>query len=198
MTPPIRFSRYDVSILASSAALRRLDAAPMLPSMALKSRAFLEMVLDTADAALEGARPERRVRASLAQIYFEDRHQHYEVWLRSQAGLVELGLHFEGPREENLRRVAAVADAMPLVAPALGPAVELEEWTESWTRVHETCPLMPLDEGFAAELGERLAVYVRALEPVVRPLGPMPAPVRHTHEHRRWRGRRGGPRPRAG
>ena len=161
--------------------------------MALKSRRFLELVVEAALAALESGQPEQRLRASLAQLYFGERDQHYEVWLRPTAGLVELGLHFEGPHEENLRRVAAVAEAMPLVAPALGPSVELEEWTESWTRVHETLPLQPLDEAFAAELGARLAAYVRVLEPVVAPLGPMPRRERHAHQHQgggRWHGRR--------
>ncbi len=164
---------------------------PILAAMALRSRRFLELVTEAATADLGGETPELRQRASMAQLYFGDRNQHYEVWLRPAAGLVELGLHFEGPQEENRRRVAVVAEAMPLVSPALGPAVEVEEWTESWTRVHETLPLLPLDERFAAALGARLALYVSVLEPVVRPLGPMPAPPRHEHTGRsRWRGRR--------
>jgi hypothetical protein len=121
------------------------------------------------------------------QLYFGDPRQHYELWLRPQAGLVEIGLHFEGEREDSLARIAAVAEAMPLVAPRLGPQVEVEEWTERWTRVHETLPLPPLDEASAAGLGRRLALYVEVLEPVVAGLPPMaPRPPRGQRGPSRW------------
>jgi hypothetical protein len=170
----------------------------MLLAMPLKPRQFLQLVIDTAISGLE-ANPTVRMRGALAQLYFEVPHQHYEVWLRRQVGLLELGLHFEGPREENLRRLAAVADAMPEVLAGLGGNPEVEEWTESWTRVHEVCPCDALDEDFARRTGERLAAYVAVLEPIVRPLGPMPAPVRREYEpgrgrwDRRRRERRGTP-----
>ncbi len=154
--------------------------------MALKSRPFLESAARVLAERIEN-RAQVRVRPSMLQVWFDDPRQHYEIWLRPNAGLIELGLHFEGVREDNLRRIAAVADAMPLVLGALGPAVEVEEWTESWTRVHESVPLLPLDEAFALELGNRLAAYVEALEPIVRPLGPMlAAEPRAAASRRRW------------
>lgn len=160
--------------------------------MPLKSRQFLELVVDTAVSVLSD-KPNVRVRASLAQLYFEAPDQHYEVWLRRNAGLLELGLHFEGPREENLARLAAVADAMPAIVEGLGADLEIEEWTETWTRLHEVRPLVTLDEAFAREVGDRLAAYVTTLEPVIRPLGPMPRPERGERTGR-WHGRRGGRR----
>lgn len=166
----------------------------MLYAMPLKPRPFLQLVIDTALAGLE-AKPSVRIRGALAQLYFEDPHQHYEVWLRRQVGLLELGLHFEGAREENLRRLAAVAEAMPEILGGLGGEPEVEEWTETWTRLHEVRPCDALEEAFAREVGARLAAYVRVLEPIVRPLGPMPAPVRHEFDGRgrgRWNRRRRG------
>jgi hypothetical protein len=110
------------------------------------------------------------------------------VWLRPQAGLIELGLHFEGEKEDNLGRIAAVADAMPAVAAGLGPDVEVEEWTERWTRVHETIRLGQLAEDFAVEVGRRLARYIEVLEPIVSSLGPMaPGPPREPGRGRRQR-----------
>jgi hypothetical protein len=109
----------------------------------------------------------------MLQLYFGDPRQHYELWLRLRDGLVELGLHFEGEREDSLARIAAVAEQMPLVIDGLGPDVEVEEWTERWTRVHETKALHALDEAYAVELGRRLARYVEVLQPIVSPLPPM-------------------------
>jgi hypothetical protein len=135
----------------------------------------------------------------MLQLYFGDPRQHYELWLRPQVGLVELGLHFEGEREDSLARIAAVAEAMPLVAPRLGPQVEVEEWTERWTRVHETLPLPPLDEASAVAMGRRLALYVEVLEPVVAGLPPMaPRPLPEQRGPSRWeraRARRAARRP---
>lgn len=154
--------------------------------MALKNRPFLESAARVLAERIED-RAQVRVRPSMLQAWLDDPRQHYEIWLRPNAGLIELGLHFEGVREDNLRRIAAVADAMPLVLGALGPAVEVEEWTESWTRVHETVPMLPLDDGFARDLALRLAAYVETLEPIVASLGPLlPAEPRAVGPRRRW------------
>ena len=161
--------------------------------MPMKNREFLQLVRDVALEALSDELPDCRLRSSLLQLYFGDPRQHYEVWVRSQAGLMELGLHFEGEKEDNLRRIAVVAEAMPMVVGQLGTAVEVEEWTERWTRVHETIPLGELTEDFAVEVGRRLARYIEVLEPIVSPLGPMRPPAPHEQaDSRRWRGRRRG------
>ncbi len=148
----------------------------------------MELAKEAALASLAGDPPQVRLRASMLQLFFEDSRQHYELWLRTQVRLVEMGLHFEGVRDDNLRRIAAVAEAMPLVAGELGPDVEVEEWTESWTRVHETVPLRALDEAFASQLGLRLARYIEVLEPIVRPLGSLLPPVPRK-DGGRWRNR---------
>src|SRR3954451_4167979 len=101
--------------------------------MPLSAREFLSLVADTALAQLPGRECQTRIRWSLLQLYFDSPAQHYELWLRRRDGLVELGLHFEGPREENYRRLEWLAGAVPEVLERLGPSVELEEWTESWT-----------------------------------------------------------------
>ena len=170
-----------------------LAMAPPKPPKPLKPRAFLNRVVEAATAGIE-PQPSLRMRASIAQIYFDDRHQHYEVWLRRTMGLVELGLHFEGAREENLRRIALLADSLPEVLGGIGGDVEVEERTESWTRLHEVRPLTTLTDAFARELGERIARYIEVLEPILATLGPMPAPMRSPHARSRWsRKRRRGP-----
>jgi hypothetical protein len=157
--------------------------------VAVTNRRFLELALAAALARVGRPDAEGRVRASLLNLHFGEPRQHYEIWLRRPAGLVEIGLHFEGNREDNLARLAAVVEAMPEVLSALGPGVEVEEWTESWTRVHETWPLGQLDEATAAAAGERLAAYVQALEPIVAPYGAM-APAERGQPKGRRRPRR--------
>jgi hypothetical protein len=161
--------------------------------MPMKTHDFLEAARRAALASLDGAAPESRVRSSMVQLYFGDPRQHYELWLRLRDRLVEIGLHFEGEREDSLARIAQVADSMPLVMEGLGPQVEVEEWTERWTRVHETVPLRVLDEAYAAELGHRLARYVKVLQPIVAGLPPM-TPRSTTRGRGRWEGRRAGPK----
>ena len=165
--------------------------------MVMKSAAFLDMARREALSALGPVTPESRLRSSMVQLYFGDSRQHYELWLRHRDGLVELGLHFEGERDDSRARIAHVAERMPALLEGLGPEVEVEEWTERWTRVHETLPLRQLTEDYARELGTRLARYVEVLEPLVAGLPPMAARPATVGARGRWegRGRRRGPHP---
>jgi len=49
--------------------------------------------------------------------------------------------------------------------------VEGEEWTKSWTRIHETAPLQPLTSDYAADVAARLAAFMTVLEPLRRRAG---------------------------
>jgi hypothetical protein len=55
---------------------------------------------------------------------------------------------------------------MPEVMARLGPQVELEEWTSSWTRIHQTLPYDPLSEPLAEEVARRLAEMIAVLQPI--------------------------------
>src|SRR4030042_859375 len=113
---------------------------PLLPPSACGGRSF-----------------QARVRFTLLQVYFEHPSLHYEVWPQRKTGRIEIGLHFEGEPETNYRWAAVLAERMPEVLAALGPAMELEEWTPAWTRLHQTPPLGALDESEAPEAAERVA-----------------------------------------
>ena len=111
---------------------------------------------------------EWRVRFSLLQVYFESPSVHYEVWVQRKTGRIEIGLHFEGDPDENFRWAAALAPRAIEIQSKLGPLVELEEWTRSWTRLHETRAIDgKLTEELAAQIGERLAQFVETLEPIL-------------------------------
>ncbi len=138
--------------------------------LAMRIHDFLNLVYDALPARLpEPLRQHNwRVRWSLLQVYFEEPSVHYEVWVRRKASQIELGLHFEGEREESYRWAEALAGRVLEIQAQLGPSVELEEWTESWTRLHESMPLTgDLTEGLAEEVAERLAQFIQVLEPIL-------------------------------
>lgn len=105
--------------------------------------------------------------ASLVKLHYGDRRVHYEVWVQQKRSIVEVGLHFEGEPQHNARALEALSLRYAEIASALGPDVEPEQWTESWTRIHMTLPIAPLEPPFAAHVAERLAALIRTLEPMI-------------------------------
>ncbi len=132
---------------------------------------FLHLVAETARSQV----PTRwrgfhtRTRFTLIQLYFSKRTIHYEVWVRGKERLIEVGLHFESDRETN----AALLDYFRQVPRAfeikdtLGEGVEAEQWTQSWTRVHQLLPYTHLDTATADEVAKHLAQMVTALQPML-------------------------------
>jgi hypothetical protein len=89
------------------------------------------------------------------------------VWLTRKTERIEIGLHFEGERQFSYRWAELMAARMPEIQARLGPQVELEEWTPSWTRIHQTIPYDPLSEPLADEVARRLAETISVLQPIV-------------------------------
>ena len=74
---------------------------------------------------------------------------------------------------------------MPEIQARLGPRVELEEWTASWTRVHQTVPYDPLSEPLADEVAGLLAQTITVLQPIVeRERENIPPELAARREHR--------------
>jgi hypothetical protein len=153
---------------------------------------------------------EWRVRSSLLQVYFGAPAVHYEVWVQRKTGTIEIGLHFEGEREENYRWAETLASRALEIQAQLGPGVELEEWTQKWTRLHESRPFAgggdwrpsrDLTEELAEEVAERLARFIEVLEPIIaneRANVAAGAMKEKKESKRRPATRRGGARPRRG
>lgn len=108
-----------------------------------------------------------RIRFVWLQIHYHTPKIHYEVWLTRKTGRIEIGLHFEGPREFSYRWAEVMAAHMPEIQGRLGPQVELEEWTSSWARIHQTLPYDPPSEALAEEVASRLAETITVLQPIV-------------------------------
>ena len=155
----------------------------------LGTREFLYQVRDSALTALTPAlgEPRSRVVFSSLQVHFGDPRLHYEVWPVRKTGLMELGLHAEGPQDWSRAVAEGLAAAADELREMLGAGYELEDWTASWCRLHRTLPLRRLDDALAVEAGEALRELIEASEPVLRRLAPLPAPVQGRAGRRRPR-----------
>ena len=136
-----------------------------------KTREFLGEVVELARMQLPPELREVQVIgpvASLVKLHYGDPKVHYEVWVRRRAASVEVGLHFEGPTETNSWYLEQLSDSHSDVIASLGAEVQPEQWTASWTRVHQELPLTSLDEDMLMVVSGRLSQMVRVLEPLVR------------------------------
>jgi len=119
---------------------------------------------------------EVRLQPSLFQVHFDNPAVHYEVWVQRKTRSIEIGLHFEGAREDNLRWADVLAGRAAELQAKLGPGAELEEWTRVWTRLHESRPVpgvewrpkVSLTPELVEETAERIARYIEVLEPILR------------------------------
>lgn len=107
-----------------------------------------------------------RRRGSLIQIWYGRPQIHYEVWVQGQRSRIEVGLHLESKRPLNDSVLRHLAERFVAVQAELGPAVELEQWTQSWGRVHRFVPYDRLDESLCRTVGDELARMIAVLEPL--------------------------------
>src|SRR3989337_3289199 len=137
--------------------------------MPLRVRDFMSLVLERTTERLP---PElrgftARVRFVWLQLHYWTPKVHYEVWLTRKTERIEIGLHFEGEREFSYVWAEVMAARMREGMAHLGRQVELEEWTSSWTRIHQTLPYDPLSEPLAEEVARRLAEMISVLQPIL-------------------------------
>jgi len=108
-----------------------------------------------------------RVRSVWLQMHYHTPKLHYEVWLTRKTGRIEIGLHFEGAREFSYLWAELMSNHAPEIFGRLGPDVEIEEWTPSWTRIHQSVPYDPLSDALADDVARRLAEMITVLQPIV-------------------------------
>jgi len=102
----------------------------------------------------------------MAKAWYGNRALHYEIWVRSSAKVVEIGLHFEADELTNARLLGAFRMRAKDVKRALGPDARIEEWDRGWARVWEPFSFATAD--IEERVRERYCEYVRALEPILR------------------------------
>jgi len=113
----------------------------------------------------------------LVKLYYGDPAVHFEVWVQSKTSRVEVGLHLEADQATNDRLMAYFAGRFIEVQAALGPRLELDEWTRAWGRLHEMLPFTILDEALVERVAARLARMITVLQPMLveAPLRLLPA-----------------------
>ncbi|HEV2967113.1 MAG TPA: hypothetical protein VG009_03335 [Candidatus Dormibacteraeota bacterium] len=107
-----------------------------------------------------------RGRGRLMKLHFGHPEFHYEAWHHTGDGRLEIGLHFEGSRDEN-QEAFDFFRAHVLEIKAQLPRAELEPWDRGWTRLYETLPAVQLDEGVLDGAIERMSDYIVTLQPLL-------------------------------
>jgi hypothetical protein len=142
---------------------------PARPAASLRIRDFLALVHEGVAARLghklDGL--DMRQRFGYVQYYRGSPDVHYEVWAQRKTGRLEIGLHFEGERDRNYAAAELLALRAPDVQANIGPEYELEEWTQSWTRLHHSFDAPSLTPELAAEAAERVVALIRGMEPII-------------------------------
>jgi hypothetical protein len=133
-------------------------------------QAFLKLVVERLeDGTSSELRPwHARIRHRMLQVHYGNPRVHYELWLQTRTGRVEIGLHFEDERSLNERWCALLAPLACELREALGPELDLEEWTASWMRLHLTVPMEPLTAEFASDLAGRFGALIAGTADVTR------------------------------
>ena len=108
-----------------------------------------------------------RQRFGYVQYYRGAPAVHYEVWVQRKTARLEIGLHFEGERDANYAAAEALAIRAPDIQARIGPAYELEEWTERWTRLHRSFAAPSLTPELAEDAAERTVALIRGMEPIL-------------------------------
>ena len=109
-----------------------------------------------------------RTQFTLFKIFYKNPRTHYEVGVRGQERLIEVGLHFEDEKTKNDALLAHFMERAFEIHAELGPLVEVEQWTNSWARVHEVVPYQSLDAELVRIVAEKLTRMIVMLEPMLR------------------------------
>ena len=138
---------------------------------------------------------ETRATMNLLKLHYGANYRiHYEVWISSERGHVEVGLHFEDGPASTLLLLQHFDTCILEIKDELGVQAELERWTQSWGHLFELHPLQPLTDDFVALLAERVVRYIAILQPILDEaydLGLAPKMPHASTFHERFRNRRG-------
>jgi hypothetical protein len=100
------------------------------------------------------------------KLHYDRPEFHYEVWHHTGDGRLEIGLHFEGSKEENQEAFDFFRVRMIEIKAYL-PHAELEPWDRGWSRLYETLPAPQLDDGVLDAAVELMSDYIVALQPLL-------------------------------
>jgi hypothetical protein len=107
-----------------------------------------------------------RGRGRLMKVHYGRPEFHYEAWHHTGAGRLEVGLHFEGPSDENQAAFDFFRVRMIEIKAHL-PHAELEPWDRGWSRLYETLPAPQLDDSVLDRAVELMVDYIVTLQPLL-------------------------------
>jgi hypothetical protein len=107
-----------------------------------------------------------RGRGRLMKVHFGHPEFHYEAWHHTGNGRLEIGLHFEGSREEN-QEAFDFFRAHVLEVKSQLPRAELEPWERGWSRLYETLSAPQLDEEVLDGAVDCMSTYIVTLQPLL-------------------------------
>jgi hypothetical protein len=107
-----------------------------------------------------------RGRGRLMKLHFERPEFHYEAWHHTGDGRLEIGLHFEGSRDENQEAFVFFRAQMVGIKSQL-PHAELEPWDRGWSRLYETLRAPQLDEDVLETAVGCMSGYIVTLQPLL-------------------------------
>ena len=107
-----------------------------------------------------------RGRGRLVKLHFGRSEFHYEAWHHTGDGRLEIGLHFEGSREDN-QDAFEFFRAHVIEIKAQLPRAELEPWDRGWCRLYETMRAPQLDEDVLDSAIDCLSGYIVTLQPLL-------------------------------
>jgi hypothetical protein len=171
-------------MLGSAMRLMRLTAefaalAIACIAVSLLHHGHIVMFLTDVRARLRGAKELEGGRVlqepSKLEVHFGNPDVHYIVAVHRKMRSLEVGLHFEGERDENERHLQVLADRARTLRSRLGPNIEMEHWGRSWTRVHDSTvlsrgdwsPKRDLTPALVERTARKLLRFVRVLQPMV-------------------------------
>jgi hypothetical protein len=109
-----------------------------------------------------------RYTMNLLKHHYGDNYRvHFETWINTDTGFVEIGLHFEDGPESTTRLLEHFDRYVVEIKHELGTHVELERWTKSWGHLYETHLIESLTPVFAQRMAERMVAMILVLQPIV-------------------------------
>lgn len=162
----------------------------------LKRREFFEEVTDRVREGLPAERQSFNARhtMNLLKIHYGANFRiHYEAWINTDTGFIELGLHFEDGPASTSKLLDHFDQHIIEIKHELGTHCELERWTRTWGHLYETLPIRPLTDDLVAEVADRLTSMIQVLQPLLDEAyatGLAPTTPRPSTFRRRFRGRR--------
>ena len=76
-------------------------------------------------------------------------------------------MHFEADKLTNDALLAHFDARAVEIHAELGPRIEIERWTNSWSRVHQVVPYKSLDAALVDVIAKKLARMIVVLQPML-------------------------------